>query len=160
MTEQEIYLEIWNYLTPLFPDTPIVQGLQNNSPLPKNSIVMTLMPFAQDLDQSRYDWDGNTEEGQIQTSRQQMMQLDFYGDDAYNKSMKLSLLWRSTYTTNALTNLQPLFANNPRALEYVNEQDQYEKRFLLEIALQYNPYYAYAEQSTTSAAIDINLANS
>lgn len=160
ITDQDIYDEIWDYLTALFPTTPIVQGLQNNSPLPKDAIVMTLMPYAQALDQSRYDYNGETEEGTVQESKLQIMQLDFYGADAYNKVMKTSLLWRSTYSTNILKAVQPLYANNPRNLEYVNEQDQYEKRFLLEIALQYNPYYTYAEQSTTSAAIDINLANS
>lgn len=158
--DQDIYNEIWDYLTALFPTAPIVKGLQNNSPLPKDAIVMTLMPYAQALDQSRYDWDGEAEEGTVQESKLQMMQLDFYGADAYNKVMKVSTLWRSTYSTNILKAVQPLYANNPRALEYTNEQEQYEKRFLLEIALQYNPYYTYAEQSTTSAAIDINLANS
>lgn len=158
--ETDIYNEIWDYLTILFPDTPIVQGLQNNSPLPKNAIVMTLMPYSQDLDQSRYDWDGESSEGQVQVSRLQIMQLDFYGDDAYNKVMKASMLWRSMYTTTALKNIQPLYANNPRNLEYVNEQDQYEKRFLLEIALQYNPYYTYAEQSTDQVEVNIHLANS
>lgn len=155
--EQEIYGELWDYLTALFPNIPVVQGLQNNSPLPPNAIVMTLMPYAQDLDQSQYYNDGETEESMVQVSKLQMMQLDFYGDDAYNKVMKVSTLWRSQYTTEALKGVQPLYANNPRNMEYVNEQDQYEKRFLLEIALQYNPYYTYSEQSAdTVPTLEIN----
>ena len=46
-----------------------------------------------------------------------------------------------------------------RHMEYVNEQDQYEQRFMLEIALQYNPYYTYTEQSDTDIQVNINLAN-
>ena len=145
--EQEIYNEIWDYLTALFPSLPVVQGLQNNSPLPHNAIVMTLMPYTQDLDQSQYHHDSEAQESMIQGSKLQMMQLDFYGDNAFNDVTKVATLWRSMHTTEALKGVQPLYANNPRNLEYVNEQDQYEKRFLLEIALQYNPYYTYAEQS-------------
>jgi hypothetical protein len=88
-----------------------------------------------------------------------MMQLDFYGDMAFDRVTKCATMWRSQYTTNKLQAIQPLYANNPRNMEFVNEQDQYEKRFLLEIALQYNPYYTYAEQSDTVVSVDITLAN-
>lgn len=158
--EENIYNELWAYLTELFPTSPVIQGLQNNTPLPIDAIVMTLMPYTQDLDQARYEHDGDIQESLVQGSKLQMMQLDFYGTQAYDKAMKTATLWRSQHSTNILQGVQPLYANNPKNLEYVNEQDQYEKRFLLEIALQYNPHYTYAEQSSTTAAIDINLANS
>lgn len=50
---QAIYLEIWNYLTKLF-DCPVEQGLQNNSPLSQDGIVMTLMPYSEALDQPTF----------------------------------------------------------------------------------------------------------
>lgn len=156
MNEQSIYIEIWNYLTELF-NCPVIQGLQNNSPLPENCIVMTLLPYTQDLDQSQYINENG--ESTIQTSKLYMMQLDFYGDMAFDRVTKCATMWRSQYTTNKLQAIQPLYANNPRNMPFVNEQDQYEKRFLLEIALQYNPYYTYAEQSDTVVSVDITLAN-
>lgn len=156
MNEQAIYLELWNYLTGLF-NCPVEQGLQNNTPLSQNGIVMTLLPYTQDLDQSQYtNEDG---ESTIQTSKLYMMQLDFYGEQAFDRVTQCATMWRSQYTTNKLQAIQPLYANNPRNMEFVNEQDQYEKRFLLEIALQYNPYYTYAEQSDTVVSVDITLAN-
>ena len=155
--EDEIYDELWDYLTALFPSIPVVRGLQNNSPLPHNAIVMTLMAYTQDLDQSQYSFDSEAQEATVQVSKLQMMQLDFYGDGAYDRVMKTSTLWRSRYSTEALKGVAPLYANNPRNLQYVNEQDQYEQRFLLEIALQYNPYYSYSEQSAaTLPDIEIN----
>ncbi len=156
MNEQSIYIEIWDYLTELF-NFPVIQGLQNNSPLPENCIVMTLLPYTQDLDQSQYINENG--ESTIQTSKLYMMQLDFYGDMAFDRVTQCATMWRSQYTTNKLQAIQPLYANNPRNMEFVNEQDQYEKRFLLEIALQYNPYYTYAEQSDTVVSVDITLAN-
>nr|DAN04628.1 MAG TPA: tail completion protein [Caudoviricetes sp.] len=156
MNEQSIYIEIWNYLTELF-NCPVIQGLQNNSPLPENCIVMTLLPYTQDLDQSQYINENG--ESTIQTSKLYMIQLDFYGEQAFDRVTQCATIWRSQYTTSKLQAIQPLYANNPRNMPFVNEQDQYEKRFLLEIALQYNPYYTYAEQSDTVVSVDITLAN-
>lgn len=146
MNDQAIYLEIWNYLTKLF-NCPVEQGLQNNTPLSHDGIMMTLLPYSEALDQSQYINADN--ESMIQESRLYMMQLDFYGEQAFNRANQVGVMWRSNYTTNELKTIQPLYANQVRNMEFINEQDQYEKRFLLEIALQYNPHYTYTEQSDT-----------
>jgi len=143
---QAIYLEIWNYLTNLF-NCPVEQGLQNNSPLSQDGIVMTLMPYSEALDQPTYNNADNI--STIQNSRAFMMQLDFYGEQAFNRANQVAVMWRSAYTTNELQTIQPLYNNQVRNMEFINEQDQYEKRFMLEIALQYNPHYTYVEQSDT-----------
>ena len=75
-----IYTEVWQYLTDLF-GCPVIQGLQNNTPLPHDCIVMTLMPFIQDLDKPSYFHDGD-ESGSVSASKQYMKQLDFYGENA------------------------------------------------------------------------------
>lgn len=146
MNDQAIYIEIWNYLTKLF-NCPVEQGLQNNTPLSHDGIMMTLLPYSEALDQSQYINADN--ESMIQQSRLYMMQLDFYGEQAFNRANQVGVMWRSNYTTNELKTIQPLYANQVRNMEFINEQDQYEKRFLLEIALQYNPHYTYTEQSDT-----------
>lgn len=146
MNDQAIYLEIWNYLTKLF-NCPVEQGLQNNTPLSHDGIMMTLLPYSEALDQSQYINEDST--SMIQQSRLYMMQLDFYGEQAFNRANQVGVMWRSNYTTNELKTIQPLYANQVRNMEFINEQDQYEKRFLLEIALQYNPHYTYTEQSDT-----------
>ena len=146
MNDQAIYLEIWNYLTKLF-NCPVEQGLQNNAPLSHDGIMMTLLPYSEALDQSQYINADN--ESMIQQSRLYMMQLDFYGEQAFNRANQVGVMWRSNYTTNELKTIQPLYANQVRNMEFINEQGQYEKRFLLEIALQYNPHYTYTEQSDT-----------
>lgn len=146
MNDQAIYLEIWNYLTKLF-NCPVEQGLQNNTPLSHDGIMMTLLPYSEALDQPQHINEDGT--STIQQSRLYMMQLDFYGEQAFNRANQVGVMWRSNYTTNELKTIQPLYANQVRNMEFINEQDQYEKRFLLEIALQYNPHYTYTEQSDT-----------
>ena len=153
---QAIYLEIWNYLTALF-NCPVEQGLQNNSPLSHDGIVMTLLPYSDALDQPAYSNENG--ESMIQNSRLFMMQLDFYGDQAFDRANQVGVMWRSQYSTDQLKTVAPLYANQVRNMEYVNEQDQYEQRFMLEIALQYNPHYTYTEQSDTDIQVNINLAN-
>jgi hypothetical protein len=147
MTEEQLYTKLYTYLSGLFPadSAKIVRGFQNQSPMPQNAIIYTLLPFTQDLDQAQY-WNED-DESTVQGSKLQMLQVDFYGATSYDKVMKLFTLWRSPYTTDRLTEIQPLYANSPRGMDFVNEQNQYEKRFMLEVALQYNPYYTYAEDS-------------
>ena len=116
--------------------------------------MMTLLPYSEALDQSQYINEDGT--STIQESRLYMMQLDFYGEQAFNRANQVGVMWRSNYTTNELKTIQPLYANQVRNMEFINEQDQYEKRFLLEIALQYNPHYTYTEQSDTDIKILIS----
>ena len=115
------------------------------------------MPYSEALDQPTYD---NADDvSTIQNSRAFMMQLDFYGKQAFNRANQVAVMWRSTYTTNELIAIQPLYNNQVRNMEFINEQDQYEQRFMLEIALQYNPHYTYTEQSDTDILANIGLAN-
>lgn len=142
---EDIYTEIRDYLIELF-DCDVLQARNNNSPLPQDCITM-LIQFEKDLDMTSTYFDGATSKSQAQTSVEMIMQLDFWGGKAGAKARQTSTLWRSIYTTERLKKCQPLYANNPKNLQYVNEKMDYEERYMLEIALQYNPFYTYNQES-------------
>lgn len=150
VTEIDIYTDIRTYLIALFNCT-VIRGRQNNLPLPEDCIVMTIL-FNTDLDQIKTDYtdNGTGVTAQAQQSIQATMQLDFFGVNAANRSMQVQALWRSPYTTERLSKCQPLFSKPPQNLQYINESGVYEQRYMLEVALQYNPYYEYNEESATS----------
>lgn len=148
-----IYKELRSYLISLF-NCEVIKGRNNGSPLPYDCIAMTVL-FDTDLNMTAVSDDG---QGNV-TSQQDVqatVQLDFFGDNADWRSRQLTTLWRSTHATDALTSCQPLFANTPRQIEYVNEQNLYESRFVVEIALQYNPYYTYSVDTTDSVNVTTN----
>lgn len=149
-----IYKELRAYLISLF-DCEVVKGRNNNDPLPYDCIVMTVL-FDTDLNMATtlYD-DGNVT---IEQDIQATVQLDFFGDNADIRSRMLATLWRTTHATEALKSCQPLFANDPVSLEYVNEQNKFEQRFMVEIKLQYNPYYTYTVDNKVTA-VDVTVNN-
>lgn len=142
---EDIYTELRAYLIELF-DCPVIKARNNGSPLPQNCITM-LIQFENDLDMTSTYFNGSTSMSQAQTSVEMIVQLDFWGDKAGAKARQTSTLWRSIYTTERLKKCQPLYANTPRNLQYVNEKKEYEHRYMLEIALQYNPFYTYNQDS-------------
>lgn len=147
-----IYTEMFHYLTDMF-KCPVIIGLQNNSPLPKDCIVMTIMPYIEDLVKPTYFHKGD--EGMIQSFKNYFMQLDFYGSSAFDRALQVSTLWRSIYTTERLKAIQPLYCKELRHIQHVNEQQQYEPRFLLEVALQYNPHYKFEVGDSNNANLEI-----
>ena len=138
---EPLYTDIRQYIIAaleLASDAPVVQGYQNGVPLPVNGIVMT---FHEDgtIDKPSTRMDGDTM--YIFNSVRGTMQVDFYGENAHDKARQIATLWNSPYTTSVLLDCVPL--NNPRVrnLQYINEQQYYEPRFMIELELQYNTKY-------------------
>ena len=151
VTERDIFIELRKYLTELF-SCPVVQGYQNNVPVPENGIVMHML-FERDLDYIADYWDPAGEEMTAQRSVEATFQLDFYGAEANNRSRVVANLWKSSYTTDRMTKCQPLDSGDPKKDVLVNQANQYENRMMLEITLQYNPETSYHVDSVDEISI-------
>lgn len=141
ITEDDLFIDLWTYLTELF-ECPVIRGYENNNPLPDDCIVMHML-FERDLDYTANYWDPSVEEITAQRSVAATFQLDFYGTEANNRARVVANLWKSSYTTDRMTKCQPLDSGQPRKDILVNESNQYENRMMLEITLQYNPETSY-----------------
>lgn len=135
-----IYTDMRQYLVKLLPDAvnDVVRAYQNNIAMPKNAIIMTFMM------EKRLDQLSAQVENGVQTvfdSIQGTMQIDCYGDKAHERAAKICTMWQSSYSTDILQDCQPLYANDPKDLTYVNEKGQYELRFMTALELQYNRGY-------------------
>lgn len=146
-TELEIYTDVYDWLKSILPSAVIVQGYQNNVPVPKNAIVMTIL-FVIDLDQLSNEFIDDSIV--VFESQQVKMQLDFYGDQAMNDATKASVIFKSPITTELMKSIQPLYCSKPRNMTFVNEAGQYEKRYMIELELQHNPSYKKAVGSTNT----------
>ncbi|MDC9591149.1 hypothetical protein PSI23_18110 [Xenorhabdus sp. XENO-10] len=154
VTHENLFAEVRKYLIELF-QCDVVQGYQNDVPVPENGIVMHVL-FERDIDYIANYYHHESSEITAQRSVELTMQLDFYGDDADSRARVVANLWQSGYTTARLKKCQPLYSESPRKMVLVNEANQYENRVILEIKLQYNPETSYSVDSTDAFSINTN----
>ena len=157
VTHKDIYKEVQAYLLGLFscPPQTVIQGYQNNSPLPDEAVVMTIL-FENELDMAVSHYNPAADKTAVQQSVEVTMQVDCYGPQAAARARKLSTLWKNHYTTAALTRCQPLYSNSPKRMPIINEKSAYEDRWLVELALQYNPYFEHDQTFLGMPQISIN----
>ncbi|WP_260291624.1 phage neck terminator protein [Proteus vulgaris] len=151
ITEDDLFLELWTYLTDLF-SCPVVRGYENNVPVPKDGIVMHML-YERDLDYTADYWEAPTEEVTAQRSVEATFQFDFYGEEANNRSRVVANLWKSSYTTDRLKKCKPLDSGSPKKNVLVNEANQYENRMMLDVTLQYNPEVSYHTDGVNRVSI-------
>lgn len=154
-THQEIYKDIRAFLLGLFPgsEKQIIQSIQNNQPLPNNAVVMNIL-FSSNFDTAVTTYRPSTA-ADIQNSVEVRMQLDFYGKDAESRSRIVNNLWRNDYACERLSVCQPLYVQSHNRHPYVNDSNQYEDRWIMDVGLQYNPQVNVAQDFADSALITI-----
>lgn len=151
--------EIMKVLLPYFHDLldakgQVVVGLQNNVPLPLNAIV--LFPISEEnIDKGVDYFDKEKGEAYVLNSVKMRLQVDFYGEKAHERARKLSNVWRDFYTTEKFSILQPLYSEGVRFMQFINEKSQYEKRYSVDLFLQYNTVVTYNEDFVTSYELSL-----
>lgn len=154
--QQELYREIRLFLLGLFPGATlqIIQSIQNNQPLPENAIVMQVL-FDSNMDESVTTYNPPNE-AMVQNSVEVRVQLDFYGAMAESRSRIVANLWKNYYGTDNMEICKPLYVQSRQRHPYINDSNQYEDRFILDLALQYNPEITHEQDFADEAQVSIN----
>lgn len=155
LDQQELYREIRLFLLGLFPGSglQIIQSAQNNQPLPENAIVMQVL-FDSNMDESVTTYNPPNE-AMVQNSVEVRVQLDFYGDMAESRSRIVANLWKNYYGTDNMEVCKPLYVQSRQRHPYINDSNQYEDRFILDLGLQYNPEITHAQDFAEDASVII-----
>ena|SRR5690554_1483459 len=155
LDHQELYREIRLFLLGLFPDATmqIIQSTQNNQPLPENAIVMQVL-FDSNMDESVTTYNPPNE-AMVQNSVEVRVQLDFYGPMAESRSRIVANLWKNYYGTDNMEVCKPLYVQSRQRHPYINDSNQYEDRFILDLGLQYNPTVTHAQDFAEYASVII-----
>mgnify|MGYP001244528895 CR=1 FL=1 len=135
-------------------DRQIVKSAQNLAALPSNAIVMSIL-MDSDLDYGVVKYDSENGKAAVQNSVKVRLQLSFYGEHAEKRSRMVDTLWRTLYGTDNLKLCKPLYVQSRERHPYINESNQYEDRYILDLALQYNPQVTYAQDFLESAEIEL-----
>ena len=155
VSNQDLYREIRLFFLGLFPDATlqIIQSTQNNQPLPENAIVMQVL-FDSNMDESVTTYNPPNE-AMVQNSVEVRVQLDFYGAMAESRSRIVANLCKNYYGTDNMEICKPLYVQSRQRHPYINDSNQYEDRFILDLALQFNPTVTHAQDFAEEASVII-----
>lgn len=83
------------------------------------------------------------------------IQLDVHGPSSADNSQLISTLLRDTYATEFFfgTAASPLYTEDPRQAPFVNEQNQYENRWVVEVKLQVDQTVGVPQQFADTVAV-------
>lgn len=150
VTESMLMTALRTVLLALVPTSSVVQGYQNRVALPNGAFLELTSLLVKPLsmtDSPRSNWvpgssnpglEGNTR------SNEWVCQIDCFGQGASEMANLVALLVRTSFACTAFGNLSPaplapLYATEPKQLQFINDSAQYEPRWLFEFHAQYNP---------------------
>lgn len=134
--------------------TPVVLGQVNRVPPPKAPLYVILTPTTRPrLSTVVSTWDVNNPDPAnlaMLAPAQMMIQCDIFGANAFDLASTLEVAWRSPYGCAALDALnpliQPLYADEPRQLAFIDGNQQYEDRWSVDLNLQINQTISVSSQ--------------
>jgi hypothetical protein len=141
----------------------VIQGLDNNVPMPPASpgfVAMTaVLMHPHRTPVQTFDMNNpNPNALSIEQGMTVVVQLDCYGALSADWAAMLATLLRTEYACTLLAPHAPLFAKDPMQAALVNAEAQYEKRWIVEANLQYNPVVSTpAEFADTLEVNTINV---
>lgn len=142
-------------LEPLAAGYTIVRGQVNRVPQPRPlAIILTEVHLA-DLQVPSYFVDPDAEQGAIHGPRQIGVQCDIYGANAGDVCTVIKQALRSDYAfRNMPAAIKVLYPDDGRQIPLVTGEQQYETRWTLTVALQYNPVVTVPQQTATALEVD------
>ena len=145
VTESDLYTALRVFLQSLVPFT-IMQSQQNRSAMPTGNFVLMTGLSAPGLSTDKTTFiPGTSNPGNETHSRstQWNVQLDCYGPSAADTAALIATAFKTDYAAAQLAlaaiEIQPLYADDPRQMTILNAENQYEPRWIVELAMQYNP---------------------
>jgi len=163
ITESNLYTACRSFLIGVLP-CPVVQGQQNRAAMPVGDFVTmtSLGTTALSTDKATYQPNASTQTHGRSTRWD--VQLDFYGPNAADNANIVATLFKSDFACSQVeatgVDMDPLYAEEPRQIPFVNAENQYEKRWSVQCAFQFNPTVVVSQQFAASlhvvpASIDV-----
>lgn len=158
VTQDNIYREVRSFLIALFnlSGDHVIRGYSNNVPLPNGDFILMNILYDKALSTTGHNYsvdDGNTE---VSYTLEVAIQLDFYGGNAQEMARTFCTLWRDMYACERFQCGQPLYCDDPKFMQFINESSEYEPRWLVTAYFNYNPVVTHDQDYITQSTIQIN----
>lgn len=153
-TQFDVFTALGSYLQGIFPSVPVVRGLDNNVPMPNTDSIEVTPLYEKRLSTNVRSYDPDAQIVTLRMAAEYTIQVDCYGSTANDKATVLATLWRDDAAISQFPDgITPLFADDPRQIQFQNDQNQYEERWMVEIKLQYNALVSMPYES----ALNLNI---
>lgn len=150
ISESDVFTALRSWLLLVVPTAEVVQGLDNLVPMPLDAcIVMTMISHTRigtNTDALREIVDGVEQD--ITSSWQYAIQVDCFGNNSGNQCLAIATLWRDDFAVSQFpSNISPLYADDPRQIAFVDDQMQYDRRWMTMLHVQVDPVITTPAQS-------------
>lgn len=88
-------------------------------------------------------------------STQLEVQVDVHGPNSADTAQVVATLWRNEFACAQLAVVQPLYAQDPRQMPFINGEKQYEDRWVVVLAMQANPTVSTAQQFADTLTVGL-----
>lgn len=121
----------------------VIRGLQNRVAMPSGDFIEITPILSLPLSTTVQTYDRQSGSSLFERDTQFSVQIDCYGSGALDRATALSTLLRSDYACQAFSasgfDMQPLYAGEPRQLQFVTGESQYMERWAFDAVMQMNP---------------------
>lgn len=162
ITEDDVFVSFEAFVkTVLGTDVEVVRGHDNRVSQPRYGYVqLTEVTNAMIATNETIYVDPGASVGtrKVQSQSKLMLQVDCYGELAANWSIALTRLFRDPFGCKELAPIcEPLYATVARMMPLVNGSMQYERRYMFEAFVQYNPVITVSQEFADS--LNLTLLN-
>ncbi len=135
--ERDLYIALRSFILSVLPDVEVVQGLNNGVPMPPQGFISMTTLSRRALSSNYHDY--NEDEYSISRHLEYAVQLDCYGKQSSDWVGLISAVLADDYGHVAFpANIKPLYCEDARQMALINAEQQYEKRWVLVVYLQFN----------------------
>jgi len=144
------------FITPFVEPAQVIRSQVNRVSMPTGGFVELTEIGSSDLETPRQWYDGTNFQRDIIGPKRLTIQADFYGEESGDWCAAIKTVWRTPYTVAQFpVGIAPLYCDDGREAPLITGEEQYLRRWVLTMALQYNPIVIVPEQSANVLSMNI-----
>lgn len=141
----------------------VIYGQDNRVPEPLGDdfVVMTplLMTRLSTNDSTYTDPGTNPGTRNFEQAIKSPIQIDVHGPASADNAAMISTLFCSEYACDSMKasglDIQPLYCDDPHQMPFINGENQFEQRWIISAAIQYNPVTAVPQDFADALSVNI-----
>ena len=144
------------FIQPFVGTAQVIRAQVNRVAMPVGSFVELTEVGSADLEVPRSYYDGTNFQSDIVGPKRLMIQADFYGPSSGDWCAAVKTVWRTPYAVSQFPiGIAPLYCDDGHEAPLITGEEQYERRWVLTMSIQYNPIVAVPLQSADTLSINI-----
>ena len=163
VTESNVFASLRLFLLGILPDsTEVIAAQDNRVGEPRSASFITLTPMSRGRLSTNVNSHANDLLAQSlkrTQATQIVIQLDVHGPGSADLSQIISTLFRDEYAVEAFAasgyDVAPLFATDPKQIPFMNAEQQFEDRWVIEMNLQANPALTLPQEFAKTMSVEL-----